>query len=104
MVLLTIYFNFFGLFGSYVVTQFINPIQLQDYFQNLLSVMTVADIVSSLLKALVFGILISFTAIYQGFNVRVSTTEIPQVAIKAVGQGFVLCILADAVITLIYYV
>jgi phospholipid/cholesterol/gamma-HCH transport system permease protein len=87
-----------------VVTQFINPIQLQDYFQNLLSVMTVADIVSSLLKALVFGILISFTAIYQGFNVRVSTTEIPQVAIKAVGQGFVLCILADAVITLIYYV
>jgi hypothetical protein len=26
------------------------------------------------------------------------------VAIKAVGQGFVLCILADAVITLIYYV
>ena len=104
MVLLTIYFNFFGLFGSYVVTQFIKPIQLQDYFQNLLSVMTVADIVSSLLKALVFGILIAFTAIYQGFNVRVSTTEIPQVAIKAVGQGFVLCILADAVITLIYYV
>jgi len=104
MILLTIYFNFFGLFGSYVVTQFIKPIQLQDYFQNLLSVMTVADIVSSLLKALVFGILISFTAIYQGFNVRVSTTEIPQVAIKAVGQGFVLCILADAVITLIYYV
>ena len=104
MVLLTIYFNFFGLFGSYVVTQFIKPIQLQDYFQNLLSVMTVADIVSSLLKALVFGILIAFTAIYQGFNVRVSTTEIPQVAINAVGQGFVLCILADAVITLIYYV
>jgi phospholipid/cholesterol/gamma-HCH transport system permease protein len=104
MVLLTIYFNFFGLFGSFVVTQFINPIQLQDYFQNLLGAMSVADIGSSLIKAFVFGILISFTAIYQGFNVRASSTEIPQVAIKAVGQGFVLCILADALITLIYYI
>ena len=104
MVLLTIYFNFFGLFGSYVVTQFINPIQLQDYFHNLLGAMSGSDIASSLIKALVFGVIISFTAIYQGFKVRVSSTEIPQVAIKAVGRGFVLCILADAVITLIYYV
>jgi phospholipid/cholesterol/gamma-HCH transport system permease protein len=104
MVLLTIYFNFFGLFGSFVITQFIKPIQLHDYFQNLLSAMTVVDIVSSLVKALVFGILISFVAIYQGFKVRVASTEIPQVAIKAVGQGFVLCILADAIITSVYYV
>jgi phospholipid/cholesterol/gamma-HCH transport system permease protein len=35
--------------------------------------------------------------------VKVSSTEVPQMAINAVGQGFVLCILADAVITLIYY-
>jgi phospholipid/cholesterol/gamma-HCH transport system permease protein len=104
MVLLTVYFNLFGLFGSFVVTQFISPIQLQDYFHNLLGVMSVADIASSLLKALVFGVLISFTAIHQGFAVRVSSTEIPQVAIRAVGQAFVLCILADAVITLIYYI
>lgn len=104
MVLLTIYFNFFGLFGSFVVTQFVKPIQLQEYFRNLLSVMSIVDIISSLVKALVFGILISFVAIYQGFKVQVSSTEIPRVAIKAVGQGFVLCILADAVITLIYYI
>jgi phospholipid/cholesterol/gamma-HCH transport system permease protein len=103
-VLLTIYFNFFGLFGSFVITQFIKPIQLHEYFQNLLAAMTVVDVVSSLVKGLVFGIIISFVAIYQGLKVRVSTTEIPQVAIKAVGQGFVLCILADAIITLVYYV
>jgi phospholipid/cholesterol/gamma-HCH transport system permease protein len=104
MVLLTVYFNFFGLFGSFVITQFVRPIQLHDYFQNLLAAMTARDIVSSLVKSLVFGVIISFVAIYQGFRVRVSSTEIPQVAIKAVGQGFALCILADAIITLIYYV
>jgi len=102
-VLLTIYFNFFGLFGSYVVTQFIKPIQLQEYFQNLLASMTVIDVVSSLVKGFVFGVIISFSAIYQGLKVRVSTTEIPQVAIRAVSQSFALCILADAIITLVYY-
>ncbi|HEC62323.1 MAG TPA: ABC transporter permease [bacterium] len=103
MVLLTIYFNFFGLFGSFLVTQFFNPIQFADYFRNLMTSLQVVDIVSSIIKSLVFGIIISFVAIYQGFNVEISITEIPQIVIKSVGQGVVLCILADAIITLIYY-
>jgi len=103
MLLLTFYFNFLGLFGSFFITQLISPIQFGEYFRNLLSSLQVVDIVSSIIKSTVFGIIISFTAIYQGFKVQASSTEIPQVAIKAVGQGFVFCILADAVITLIYY-
>ncbi len=103
MILLTIYFQFFGLFGSFIVTQFIQPIQFREYFGNLLTSIQVVDIISSLIKSLVFGIIISFVAIYQGFTVQMSSTEIPQIAIKAVGQGVVLCILADAIITLIYY-
>ena len=103
-VLLSVYFNFFGLFGSFLVTQLITPIQFAEYFRNLLSSIQVVDIVSSLIKSLVFGVIVSCVAIYQGFKVRIATTEVPQVAIKAVGQAFVLCILADAVITLIYYI
>jgi phospholipid/cholesterol/gamma-HCH transport system permease protein len=103
MVLLTIYFNFFGLFGSFVLTRLVQPIFFNEYLGNLLGALTAADIVSSLVKAVVFGFVVSFVAVYQGFKVKVATTEVPQIAIKAVGQGFVLCILADAVITLIYY-
>jgi hypothetical protein len=36
--------------------------------------------------------------------VKVAVTEIPRAAIKAVGQGFVLVFVADAIITLITYV
>jgi len=102
-VLLTFYFNFFGLFGSFLLSQLIQPIPFHEYFNNLLAAMTAADIASSLIKSIVFGIIISFVAIRQGFKVKVASTEVPQIAIKAVGRGFVLCILADAVITLIYY-
>jgi len=104
MILLTVYFNLLGLFGSYIVTQFVKPIQFLEYFRSLLSTIEVVDIISSLIKSIVFGIIIGFIATYQGFQVQVASTEIPQIAIKAVGQGFVLCILANALITLIYYI
>lgn len=104
MLVLNIYFNVCGLFGSFLLTQLIRPIPFLDYFRNLLRFLGPADIFSSLVKSLVFGMIISMTAAYNGFRVEQSSTEIPQVAIKSVAQGFVLCILADAVITLIYYI
>jgi phospholipid/cholesterol/gamma-HCH transport system permease protein len=104
MVLLTLYFISVGLFGAFFLTQLIKPIPFSVYFHNLFGAMRLVDIVSSLVKSLVFGILISVVSTYQGFNVRLASTEVPQRVIKAVGQGIVLCIVADAVISLIYYI
>jgi phospholipid/cholesterol/gamma-HCH transport system permease protein len=100
---LTIYFNVFGLVGSFVVSQLIKPVPFLEYFRALLKAIQVRDILSTLVKSFVFGVTISVVATYQGFKVSAAVTEIPRAAIKAVGQGFVLCFLADAVITLIYY-
>ncbi|HEY9595237.1 MAG TPA: ABC transporter permease [Spirochaetia bacterium] len=104
MVGLTIYFNVFGLFGSFLVSQLVKPVPFVEYFSTLLATIQLRDIVSSLVKSLVFGVIMSTVATYQGFKVTGAVTEIPRAVIKAVGQGFVLCVLADAVITLISYV
>jgi len=104
MVALTIYFNFFGLFGSFLVSQLVKPVPFLEYFRALLRALQLRDILSLIVKSFVFGIIVSVVATFQGFKVNVSVTEIPRAAIRAVGQGFVLCFLADALITLIYYV
>lgn len=104
LLLLNLYFNIFGLIGSFFVTRLLRPIEITEYFRSLLLSLRASDIFSSLVKSLVFGVIISTVATYNGFRVERSSTEIPQVVIKAVGQSFVLCILADAIITLIYYV
>lgn len=103
LLLLNLYFNFFGLIGSYFITQFIHPIQAAEYFRKILYNLHLEDILSSIIKSLVFGVIISVVSIYYGFKVEQSSTEIPQMTIKAVGTAFVLCILADALIVLIYY-
>jgi len=102
-VILNVYFNISGLIGSFFVTQLFFPLQVNEYFRNLLMVMKGSDILSSLVKSIVFGIIISTVATYNGFKVQQASTEIPQVAIRSVGQGFIFCILADAIITMIYY-
>ncbi|RKX78226.1 MAG: ABC transporter permease [Spirochaetes bacterium] len=104
MLLLNIYFNIFGLIGSFFITQLIHPVPIGEYFSNLLQQLHADDIFSSILKSIIFGTIISTVATYNGFKVQRSSTEIPQYVIKSVGQGFSLCILANAVITLIYYV
>jgi phospholipid/cholesterol/gamma-HCH transport system permease protein len=103
VVVLTIYFSIFGLFGSYIVTQLVEPIPLGDYTQNLLSTLQLVDILSTFIKSLVFGIIISVVSTFEGFAVDRSSTEIPQRVIRAVSRGFVLCFVANAIITLIYY-
>ncbi len=104
MMALTIYFNFFGLFGSYLVSQLVKPVPVLEYFSALLRALQLRDLVSMLVKSVVFGVIVSVVATFQGFKVSSSVTEIPRAAIKAVGQGFVLCFLADALITLVSYV
>ena len=103
LVLLNIYFNLFGLVGSYVLTQFFASLPAAEYFTNLLQQVRTVDVASSLLKSVVFGVIIAHAAAYNGLRVQQSSTEVPQVVIKAVVQSITLVIVADAVITMIYY-
>jgi phospholipid/cholesterol/gamma-HCH transport system permease protein len=103
MIFLNIYFNIFGLIASYFVTSFIQPIPIREYIHNLLVQLDTVDILASFIKSAIFGAIIALVATYNGFRVEQSSTEVPQVVIRAVARSFVLIIIADAVITLIYY-
>lgn len=101
--LLNLYFNVFGLAGSFVVTQLVNPIALSEYSQGLLAALSLTDVVSSVVKSLVFGAITALVATFYGLQVERSSTEIPVAAIRSVGRGITLLIVANAVITLVYY-
>jgi phospholipid/cholesterol/gamma-HCH transport system permease protein len=103
MMILDTYFAIFGLLGSFAVVQLVHPIYLSEYFHNLFASLMPGDLISGLLKSLVFGTIISVVSLYRGFSVERSVTEVPTAGIKAVGSSFMLCILADAVMTAVQY-
>jgi phospholipid/cholesterol/gamma-HCH transport system permease protein len=103
MFLLNIYFSIFGLAGSFAVAQLFSNLSASAYFGNLLQNLSIQDIFISIIKSVVFGMIVSITAIIHGFAVSQSSTEIPVAGLKAVGSSFGLCIAVDILLSVIYY-
>jgi phospholipid/cholesterol/gamma-HCH transport system permease protein len=103
MILLNIYFSLFGLFGSCLIASLMHGLPLGDYLGNLAMVMTASDILSSVIKSFVFGVILSTVATYYGFKVERAVTEVPQKTIQSLGVSMTLCILASTIISLLFF-
>ena len=101
VIALTIFFSAGGLAGSWLVVQFFQPLPANEYFTNLLAHLTVSDLTISLVKSLIFGMVIAVISSYHGFQANQSSTEVPVLVIKAVGKGFMLLFVLDVIITLV---
>ena len=104
LLLLNIYFCIFGLFGSYFVTMLVSHLPFIEYFNNLLQAITIKDLFITFIKSISFGMIISTFALLHGFSVERSSTEIPIAALKAVTSSFAWCIIADVIISVLYYI
>ncbi len=101
MLILNVYFDIFGLFGSYVVTSMMNPIPINTYLMKLLHILTAQDLFVSFLKSFVFGYIIAVVSTFYGFQVNRAVTEVPVGTIKSIGNCITYIIIADAIITII---
>ena len=96
--LLNLYFSLCGLLGPALVGRFVDPVAASEYFPGLFKALSVSTIGISVLKSVIFGMIVSIVATYYGFNVERSSTEIPVAGINAVGKSFFGIILADVFI------
>ena len=101
MVILTVYSNVFGLLGSLTVSSMITNVRLADHLAALFANFYLVDLVASVVKSFVFGIIIAATSVYYGFSVGGAVTEVPVKTIKSIGVSIVLCVIADGIIILL---
>jgi phospholipid/cholesterol/gamma-HCH transport system permease protein len=101
--LLNIYFSLFGLGFSFIVSMFFNAMPASIYFNNLLQVLSISDILITVIKSIAFGMVISTVALYYGFAVERASTEVPVAGLRAVGAAFGGCILVDILLSAVYY-
>ncbi|MDR3303292.1 MAG: ABC transporter permease [Treponema sp.] len=101
--LLNFYFTIFGLVVSFIVAQFFNPMPPSIYFGHLLQALTLPDLLVSIIKSISFGMIIATVAVMEGLAVERASTEIPVAGLRAVTSAFGLCIVADIVLSALYY-
>ncbi|MCL2093918.1 MAG: ABC transporter permease [Treponema sp.] len=102
--MLNIFFNIFGLAGSFFVFQFFTPMPASVYFSDLLAHLNLRDLLLSMIKSIAFGMIISLVAITQGFGVERASTEIPVAGLRSVGAAYGWCISLGVLFSIVYYI
>ena len=78
------------------------PLTPGDYFHQLMGALTWLDFVLLALKTLIFGFVIAMVTCYHGLAQPLRLEEVARVAVQAVTQGVMLCVLVDAVFIVLY--
>lgn len=100
---LTFYFESVSILGGYLLAGFGKSVSFAVYTETVLEAMGFMEVGVSLLKSLLFGLIIGAVCSYHGLRVEKSITQVPQETTKAVIGSLKLIFLLDAVITFLFF-
>ena len=101
--LLTVMSNFAGMFGGYVVGVFGLDLGSSAYLSQTVQSLFVSDVVTGLVKSVVFALLIGLVGTHKGFAVRGGPEAVGRATTSAVVTSIILCIVANACFTAFFY-
>ncbi|HMP90801.1 MAG TPA: ABC transporter permease [Kiritimatiellia bacterium] len=103
MPLLTVYTNMVGIFGGAIVGTTQLEVTMTAYFDNARLYAENKDLYVGLLKALVFGIVITTVACHQGFSTKEGAVGVGQATRRTVIISFLTILILGYIITRLFY-
>jgi phospholipid/cholesterol/gamma-HCH transport system permease protein len=100
---LTVYADFIGMTGGYVVSVFKLGLTPAMYMKMSFEPLMLKDIFTGLFKTLVFAMVICTVACYEGMRVEGGAEGVGAATTKAVVMSFILIIVTDAFFTVVFY-
>ncbi|MBE9527899.1 MAG: ABC transporter permease [Proteobacteria bacterium] len=101
---LTFYFEVVAILGGYLLAGFGKNITFSIYMSSILGSMGLLEVVVSVLKSLLFGLVIGAICTSSGLTVGSSITEVPQATTKAVIGSLAAIFVIDALITTVFFI
>jgi len=100
---LTILGNVSGMLGGYVIGVYNLNINAGLYVQTAFKFLTIKDIYTGLSKSLIFAVIITMVGVYQGLKTSGGAVGVGRATTISVVVSFIMIILADCVMTGIYF-
>ncbi|MDY6903620.1 MAG: ABC transporter permease [Thermodesulfobacteriota bacterium] len=100
---LFIVFDVGAILGGYGIILLTTSIPMGNYLPDIAKAITAPDIVIGLVKALLFGIVISVVTLYHGFESQKRVTNIPRGTSKASIECFFYCIVINLFVSGLFY-
>jgi phospholipid/cholesterol/gamma-HCH transport system permease protein len=101
--LLTVYADFIGIFGGYVVAVFKLGLSSSQYIRDSFDVLVFKDVFTGLIKSFAFGGIIAIVGCYQGFKTRGGAEGVGRATTVSVVTALILVIASDCLFTAIFY-
>jgi len=101
--ILTIISDFIGIAGGYLIGVKLLGINEGAFINKIVKTLALADIYNGLIKAAVFGIILSVVSCYKGFNTRGGAEGVGRATTEAVVVSSVTILVADYVLTSIMF-
>jgi len=99
---LTVFANLFGLMGGAIVMWSLGY-PLVTYVNQVLSAVTVGDLMGGLLKSFVYGIVVAAVGCLRGLETKTGASAVGQSTTSAVVSGIVLIALVDGLFAVVFY-
>lgn len=100
---LTVLGDIAGIFGGYLVGIYNLNINADLYMQTTFKYLEVKDVTTGIIKAVAFAMIIALIGCYEGLNTKGGAEGVGKATTKSVVISFILIILADCVLTAIFY-
>ena len=100
---LTIISDIIGIFGGFLLSTTVLEVHPYNYYQQTVNALLVKDIFTGLIKAWVFGIIITLVGAYQGFKVSGGAEEVGMRTTASVVASIFLVIVFDLFFTTLFY-
>ena len=101
---LFIVFDLISIFGGYAVVWLLTYIPMGNFLYQIAKAITLADIAVGLIKAIMFGVIITVTCLYRGFEMKRQITEVPVATSRSAVECFLYCLVVNAFISVVFYV
>ncbi len=101
--ILTVYADIVGIMGGFLIGVTKLGIGVTQYTKLTFEALSMIDIYSGFTKPIVFAIIIALISCHEGFNARGGAEGVGQATTKTVVNTFVLIIMADCLITALFY-
>jgi phospholipid/cholesterol/gamma-HCH transport system permease protein len=101
--LLTLYSDFIGILGSYMICVFKLGISSNMYIRVTAESLFYKDLFTGLFKTIFFGMIIALVSCYEGFNVQGGAEGVGRATTRSVVFSFIMIIIADCLFTAMFY-
>ncbi len=101
--ILTLYADIIGIMGGYLIC--VNKLNIAStmYLHITFDSLLMKDLVTGLVKSMVFGLIIAFVGCFEGFNVKGGAEGVGMATTNSVVKTFILIIAADCFFTALFY-